>query len=314
MEASTKNLPFLDLFIIKEGNHITTDLYSKETDTHQYLDFRSCHPSHTKRNIPYNMARRICTIIPNSTLRKKRLEELKIHLIRQHYPENLIDTGIQQAEKIPISELRKTCQKDTKQNNNVPFVVTHNPRNHNILNTAKRFFPILEQSNNMKNVVNSSQIINSRRQAPCLKKLLTRANFSLNKVKYVKKCGDPRCGTCEYIEEGDSITFKSGKILKVNANLNCKSENLIYCATCPTCGENYIGQTNKLNARVRVHKQQVKDPSVRNTPCSEHFAECGGGKFKVFPFFKMWTENEITRKAQEDYFIKLFNPSLLNRK
>ena len=206
MEASTKNLPFLDLFIVKEGNRITTDLYSKETDTHQYLDFRSCHPSHTKRNIPYNMARRICTIITDSTLRKQRLDELKIHLTRQHYPENLIDAGIQKAEKIPISELRKTFQEEENTNNNVPFVVTHNPRNHNILNTAKRFFPLLEQSTNMKNLLNSSQIINSRRQAPSLKKLLTRANFSSDQVKTVKKCGDPRCGTCEYIEEGGGLS------------------------------------------------------------------------------------------------------------
>lgn len=31
--------------------------------------------------------------------------------------------------------------------------------------------------------------------------------------------------------------------------------------------------------RVRVHKQHIKDPSVRNTPCYEHFAEYGQGKF-----------------------------------
>lgn len=95
--------------------------------------------------------------------------------------------------------------------------------------------------------------------------------------------------------------------------MNCKSSNLIYCATCPTCGENYIGQTNQLNARVRVHKQQIKDETVRNTPCSEHFAKCGKGTFKIFPFYKMWTSNEIARTTKEDYFIKIFNPKL-NRK
>ena len=30
-----------------------------ETDTKQYLSFYSCHPNHTKRRIPYNLARRI---------------------------------------------------------------------------------------------------------------------------------------------------------------------------------------------------------------------------------------------------------------
>ena len=31
---------------------ITTDLYVKPTDTHQYLMATSCHPNHTKRSIP----------------------------------------------------------------------------------------------------------------------------------------------------------------------------------------------------------------------------------------------------------------------
>ena len=165
----------------------------------------------------------------------------------------------------------------------------------------------------MNNLVKISQIINSRRQPPNLKKLLTRAKFSTTRSTGVKKCGDPRCGTCDYIEEGDKITLKTGEELKANASMDCKSANIIYCATCPTCGENYIGQSNKLNARVRVHKQQVKDPSVRNTPCCEHFANCGRGKFKIYPFFKMWNDNDDLRKAKEDYFIKLYNPKL-NRK
>lgn len=37
--------------------------------------------------------------------------------------------------------------------------------------------------------------------------------------------------------------------------------------------------TEKLNARVRVHKRQIKDPSDRYTPCCEHFAEYGRRKF-----------------------------------
>ena len=84
---SDRQLPFLDLLLIKDDTKIITDLYCKETDSHQYLDFYSCHLSHTKRNIPYNMARRICTIVTDTTLRSKRLEEFKSYLQKQHYPE-----------------------------------------------------------------------------------------------------------------------------------------------------------------------------------------------------------------------------------
>ena len=34
---------------------------SKPTDTHQYFDFKSCHPRHVKEAIPYGQAlRKIC--------------------------------------------------------------------------------------------------------------------------------------------------------------------------------------------------------------------------------------------------------------
>ncbi|XP_062612570.1 uncharacterized protein LOC134274312 [Saccostrea cucullata] len=58
-----------------------------------------------------------------------------------------------------------------------------------------------EQSQNLKDIIKESQIINSRRQAPNLKKILTRARFATNNAKVVKKGRDPRCGTCEYLEE-----------------------------------------------------------------------------------------------------------------
>lgn len=292
---------------------ITTDLYCKPTDTHQYLDFRSCHPSHTKRNIPFNLARRICTIITDKTLRSKRLEELKIFLQRQRYPKNLINAGVKRATQIPLHVLRNPRRSSNNRNNDgkLAFVVTHNPRNRNILTDAKRLYPILEQSKNMKKLLQSEDIISSQRQAPNLKHILTKARFTMQEeIPSVKKCGDPRCGTCAYIEEGNTILLKSGMEIRANSSMNCKSENVIYCAICPTCKEFYIGQTGKLNARVRVHKQQIKDPSVRNTPCCEHFAECGQGKFTLFPFYKLPNENEILRLAKEDHFIKLFKPKL----
>ena len=85
IETSEKELPFLDILIIKQNNKISTDLFYKETDSHQYLLFNSCHPSHTKRNIPFNLARRICSIVTNEELRTKRLIELTTYLQRQTY-------------------------------------------------------------------------------------------------------------------------------------------------------------------------------------------------------------------------------------
>ena len=97
IESSTTHLPFLDILIIKEEEKIKTVLYCKPTDTHQYLSFNSSHLSHTKRNIPFNLARGICTIVSENDTKKKRLYELKIFLKRQRYPEGLF--SIHQYEK-----------------------------------------------------------------------------------------------------------------------------------------------------------------------------------------------------------------------
>ena len=62
MERDDVEISFLDTVVRIEDGHLETDIHYKPTDTKQYLDFSSCHPAHTKRSIPYNVARRICMI------------------------------------------------------------------------------------------------------------------------------------------------------------------------------------------------------------------------------------------------------------
>ena len=86
MEQNYDGLAFLDICIKRMGSLIITDIYYKPTDTKQYLDYNSCHPCHIRRYVPFNLARRICTIVEDDLLRHKRLEELKVCLINRHYP------------------------------------------------------------------------------------------------------------------------------------------------------------------------------------------------------------------------------------
>ena len=39
MEYSNERLPFLDVLLIKSNNRISTDIFFKETDSKQYLNF-----------------------------------------------------------------------------------------------------------------------------------------------------------------------------------------------------------------------------------------------------------------------------------
>ena len=57
--SSNQSLPFLDVQVHLNNNQIQTDLHTKPTDKHQYLLKSSCHPAHTKRNIPFSLALRL---------------------------------------------------------------------------------------------------------------------------------------------------------------------------------------------------------------------------------------------------------------
>ena len=77
MELSSKEMPFLDICIYIENTEIKTGIYHKETDTFNFLDFRSCHPRRCKENMNFNMARPFCTIVSDHIIKEQRLNELK---------------------------------------------------------------------------------------------------------------------------------------------------------------------------------------------------------------------------------------------
>ena len=60
---SYSRLSYLDVMVKVKDTRLDTDVFSKPTDTHQYLEYGSCHPKHVKRAIPYGQAlrlKRIC--------------------------------------------------------------------------------------------------------------------------------------------------------------------------------------------------------------------------------------------------------------
>ena len=56
MEKSYEEINFLHVVVYKEYKHLLTDLYTKDTNTHQYLHAKSCHHSCIKRPILYGQA------------------------------------------------------------------------------------------------------------------------------------------------------------------------------------------------------------------------------------------------------------------
>ena len=142
IEKDESRIPFLDVLVYKEGRKLHTDIFNKktdtDTDTDQYLNFNSCHLKHTKQNIPYSLAKRICSIVSKPEVRNQRLRELEDFLKSQEYPTKLIQQGITKAESLTTSELRQNKNQSTRQSQTLPLVITHNPKNPQIVGKIKQ--------------------------------------------------------------------------------------------------------------------------------------------------------------------------------
>ena len=104
---SLTNVPFLDVMVSLKDGLIHTDLYTKPTDKHQYLLISSCHPTHTKRAIPYSLALRLRRICSDSDTYKQRSQELINYLINRGYDLNFLKTQIKRASDISRNDALK---------------------------------------------------------------------------------------------------------------------------------------------------------------------------------------------------------------
>ena len=100
--------------MIKEGNGIITDLFTKPTDTHQLLHRTSCHPGHTKKGIPYSQALRIRRICSEDRFFDRRLGELKGWLVNRGYKEGEVDQQIERVRSCDRVGLLNRQNKDQK--------------------------------------------------------------------------------------------------------------------------------------------------------------------------------------------------------
>ena len=259
MEYSKDVIPSLDILIKCNNDNIWLDIYYKPTNTHRCLPFSSTHPNHCKKNIPFTLAHRICTMAENTEAKMKHLENLKMKYQYQ-YPKQLTEFRINKALSIPLQELR--IPKAISDDNSLPFITNYNPNNPNVYEMIDKSVECLKR--NKVDSFENLRAIKSKRQAPNPKKILTKAEFCQKQVG-VFKCLDKRCECCTSLLLGSSYTFKNvDKTFNFKAHFSCDSSNLLYIVICPRCGEEYTSETGvgktKLRDRVRVYQQHIRQP------------------------------------------------------
>ena len=313
VERDCNKLPFPDIVVIKNSdNTISTDIFYKPTNSHRYLDFRSCHRHHTKVNVPFNLAQRICKIVSSTARRQYRLKELKSFLTSCFYPEKLIDEAIKSAKEKDTSSDFSIEKPDI-----IPLVITHNP------NHAIDFQFIKSKINNVKSTRLQRSIKNkpllATRQPPNLKRLLTKAEFRPDEELGVVPCKRSNCDLCSFgylRKELEAKSSTGATLFKLNKNFNCNSKNILYLLTCTVCKKQYVGKTENCRFRMNNHKKDVRNPKQKTIFCDKHFKNClmeNYGELKEPLFFCtpfLYVKDPVKRHNLEQFYIKKFKAEL----
>ena len=113
MEYSQKQINFSDVLISKNDNEssLVTSLFTKSTDSHQYLHATSCHRSIYKKTIPYGQTIRMKQIRSNEVDLQWKLLDLESWLTDREYSSEIIQPEIQ---KIKLNDRNNLPKKTSK--------------------------------------------------------------------------------------------------------------------------------------------------------------------------------------------------------
>ena len=288
--STCQKLNFLDIMIILwDDGRVETDIYYKETNTHDYLDYRSAHPKHVRDNIPYTLAKKIHVFCSNSVTERERLTELKRHLINGHFPYNVIERGFKNA------ILQGPANKSTK---NITFVTTFT-ENYEVKHIAKTAQTLLDdcEDERIRKVFNNCSITLATKQPPNLLRQLTRAKFETIETggppSGLFKCTHGSCEICSwgFLQECTSFITANDEEWIVQGHITCKSRNIIYYLKCLACKlqTTYAGiTTTPLNVRMNNHRSECRS-GITDDRFDKHVHKCiKTNNFKNEPYFQVY--------------------------
>ena len=275
MEFSKEKITFLDTWVKKLKDKLIVELYTKPTDTHNYLHFTSSHPKHTKRAGPYGQflrVRRNCTL--NSDYIKHSLK-MKKHYVERGYPEQLIENSRLQALNRNRKELLEPKTHNKKSNENVvPLILTHHPSNFLVRKIISENWGMLKYSDLCQNALPETPLYATRRSKN-LKDLLVKSRLKTidsgkKPIKFVPdSCKKPFCSLCKKLKHNDIMCTVTNKSHQVPLNVDCHTKNVVYVLTCSICKKQYVGETKRnFFLRYREHVAGIKHN--RSYPITAH--------------------------------------------
>ncbi len=276
-EISETSVPFLDISISLKEGLLSTDLYSKPTDTHSYLLHNSSHSKACLNAIPYSQFLRVRRICSTEFLFLKRAQEMAFYFQQRNYPHTLVHNALLRAWRLDRTVLlsnNTTLVPDAKP---LVLITTHHPHGNPLIPIIRYNWDLLSKNSSTRWLFDQGFKTGLRR-TPNLRDLLVRAKLNSSKKASTPKaptrlhtCGRATCRYCNRINHSGKLLSPFDKsVWNTLINVNCNSNNLIYAIQCKQCSLLYVGQTsNAIKNRFNNHFYDItKKPT---TFVSKHY-------------------------------------------
>ena len=303
-ETSKNELVFLDTKVHLKDGFLISEIYSKPTDSHEYLNPRSCHPPQVTRNNPYSVAlrvRRNCSDrVPGDKMFIDNLVKYKAYLLDSGYASDIIDKHFIKVAKLKRKDTlgEKVARNRKIRNRKINFVTTWDPMFPDINKAFRKFYHILEEDEQCKKLFPKGSFrVSYKRGHKNLKEFLASSKLVFENMDAVSnskrqhhgkcvKCGS--CGKstkgrkrssgiycCQVLEENNQFkSFQTKEQYRIRQDINCKSENVIYLVTCKRCGLQGVRSCLVLSQRVSNYITSIekRKPSCK---IEQHFTKPG---------------------------------------
>ncbi|KAM8952235.1 LOW QUALITY PROTEIN: uncharacterized protein RCH25_043022 [Pelodytes ibericus] len=283
-ELNAQRVSFLDTIVIRTGNKLETDIYSKPTDKNNLLLYSSFHPEHSKRGLPYSQLVRTKRIVSNPALLETRLDEMTKKFSDRGYDHMLLQTQRSRLSNISRDQLMMPKSKDTAMPR-VPFTSPYSKASQKIRKAIMKNWHILQADSNLPVSLHNPPLFSYARSHN-LRDSLVSADVGSKKPNS-RFLADPKFGTfpclsnqCNSVIKGHSFLHPHrGNKYRINDYFTCDSTYVVYILKCP-CGLLYVGETTRqVKKRISEHKTSIRTAlaggNTNKVPVAKHFKEAG---------------------------------------
>ena len=225
--AQKKKVNIFDIGVTLKNGVLTTDLFVKSIDTHQFLHPASCHSFHCKKGIPYCQTLRVKGICSDDSNFDKQCNELKSLLFGKSYSEKIVRKQVLRDREHSRESLLKNVKTESNQKK-LTFNITYYPVFQNVRNILQELHILLILDQEHKKVFQNIPVARFRKSKG-LKDNLVRAKIPNVEITGMpESCGKGNCQVCDLICDTDIFTTKAcGETFKLSeSRLSFKMQNI----------------------------------------------------------------------------------------